>query len=261
MPEYLAPGVYVEEFDSPSRPIPGVCTSVDAVLAQRFIESVEHIAGIPGDWAGLNDSDPGITVIELCAWLADSLVHAESGPSHARRDAALHAFSPLLQPPCGSAHVPLVRPRFFAGRLLDVATLAAEQDYLREKLRRHNRLLHGSGIVTGLGVEVVPDGAGERVIVEPGYAIDACGDDIAVPERASLPLPTGATEAFVSLRRWDRPCNPVPGPNGPEATDFEEASIIAMSARVPTHAVALARLVHEQDAWSIDTGFTAPHTT
>ena len=44
------------------------------------------------------------------------------------------------------------RNRYFAGQLLDETDLTEEQLYFREKNRRHNRLLHGWGIVSGLGV-------------------------------------------------------------------------------------------------------------
>jgi len=44
------------------------------------------------------------------------------------------------------------RPRFYDGRLLTAADLEDEQDYFREKIRLHNRLSHGWGVVTGLKV-------------------------------------------------------------------------------------------------------------
>jgi len=49
----------------------------------------------------------------------------------------------------------LERPRFFTGKLLTTEDLALEQQYFREKLRRHNRSLHGFGIVSGLKVTTV----------------------------------------------------------------------------------------------------------
>ncbi|HLT26513.1 MAG TPA: hypothetical protein VK047_07430 [Zeimonas sp.] len=47
----------------------------------------------------------------------------------------------------------------------------------------------------------------------------------------------------------------MPGPNGPEATRIEEASILAVSMHVPTAAIALAHLVRESGAWTIDASF------
>ena len=39
------------------------------------------------------------------------------------------------------------------------AEFTAEQDYVRERLRRHNRALHGVGVVRGLELAVVGDSA------------------------------------------------------------------------------------------------------
>jgi hypothetical protein len=49
----------------------------------------------------------------------------------------------------------LVRLRYFYGQMLGAADFQAEQDYFREKLKLHNRCLHGYGVVCGL--EVVPE--------------------------------------------------------------------------------------------------------
>jgi len=259
MTEYLAPGVYVEEYDSASKPIPGVSASIDGAIARSLVESFEHIVALaPPGWDQFNRSDPGITLIELFAWLAEDLVYRAGGVSDARRDALRRVLARLSTPPCAPACDPLVRPRFFAGRLLDAATLEAEQDYQREKLRRHNRALHGFGIVSGLDVHIDANGATPRVTVAPGYAIDCCGEEIELCERVMLQLPLDADEAFVSLRRWERASDPVPGPNGPEATRIEEACIVAISPRVPGMALALARMVHQPGGWSIDANFAAP---
>jgi len=78
----------------------------------------------------------------------------------------------------------LLRPAFVAGERLAAADLQAEQSQRAQRLRRHNRALHGSGIVCGLGVL----GAGDpsrpwAVWICPGYAIGPYGDEIVVPER------------------------------------------------------------------------------
>jgi hypothetical protein len=259
MPEYLAPGVYVEEYDSAPRSIPGVSAAIDDATARQLVESVKRIVGLDErDWIGLDQSDPGIALIRLCAWLADSLVYRAGSVADQRRDAALRALAPLLSSGCSSPCAPLKRPRFFAGQLLDAATLAAEQDYQRERLRRHNRALHGVGIVSGLGVHVDASGDAPRVTIEPGCAIDPCGDQMVICERATVRLPADAHEAFVSLRRWERACDPVPGPNGPEPTRIEEVAIIAISAHVAPNSIALARVVCEPGGWAADANFARP---
>jgi hypothetical protein len=82
-----------------------------------------------------------------------------------------------------------VRPRYFQGQLLTEQDFTDEQNYFREKLRRHNRLLHGWGVVCGL--RATPASAGCAVIVSPGYALDPCGDEILLEGEALLTLPGG----------------------------------------------------------------------
>ena len=75
------------------------------------------------------------------------------------------------------------RVRFFQRQLLSAEDMIAEQEYFRQKLRRHNRFLHGWGVVCGLAVEPAPTAAQPwRVRVTGGYALGPYGDDIHVPD-------------------------------------------------------------------------------
>lgn len=89
---------------------------------------------------------------------------------------------PQTCPTCGSQEC-FVRPRYFCGQLLTDQDLDAAQRYVIEKNKLHNRYLVGTGVACGLAVRCDPcDGV---VTVEPGYAIDCCGNDIVVcdPQR------------------------------------------------------------------------------
>lgn len=89
--------------------------------------------------------------------------------------------------PCGNGS--FVRPRFFAGQLLTEEDLQALVNYTVEKQRLHNRYLHGAGVVCGLAVIPHPcEDQTRKVIVQPGYAIDCCGDDIVVPCEEELDI-------------------------------------------------------------------------
>jgi len=72
------------------------------------------------------------------------------------------------------------RPHFFAGQLLTEDDLDLLADYVVEKNRLHNRSFFGEGVVCGLMVTCDPCGGGQ-VTVQPGYALDCCGNDIVVP--------------------------------------------------------------------------------
>ena len=72
------------------------------------------------------------------------------------------------------------RPRFFAGQLLTEDDLGLLEDYVVGKNRLHNRHLFGDGVVCGLRVFCHDCDRG-KVTVEPGYALDCCGNDLVVP--------------------------------------------------------------------------------
>ena len=82
--------------------------------------------------------------------------------------------------PCGCSDGLLVQPHFFAGQLLTDDDLQALTNYVLAKQRLHNRFVVGSGVACGLAVTCHPCDHG-KVMVQPGYAIDCCGNDIYVP--------------------------------------------------------------------------------
>jgi hypothetical protein len=104
---------------------------------------------------------------------------------------------------------PRERVRFFPRQLISADDLNLEQRYHRERLREHNRFLHGWGVVCGLDVQAAP--TTERpwlVRVCPGYAIAPQGDPIHVRSQLDFDL------ASCFLRADDpcayaRPCPPV----------------------------------------------------
>jgi hypothetical protein len=86
----------------------------------------------------------------------------------------------------GSAACGTERTRFFAGQLITPDDLTQDQDYFRERMRRHNRLLHGWGIVCGAGVTTGAR-AGE-LLVGHGYVLGPYGDEIVIAEDVTIDL-------------------------------------------------------------------------
>ncbi|HTD52572.1 MAG TPA: hypothetical protein VK780_06075 [Thermoanaerobaculia bacterium] len=264
MPEYLFPGVYVEEMDSGVKQIPGVPTSIDRAslesLAADFRKAMQ--SSVP-QWTDPAQSDPGITLLEVFGFVAEGLVFRagdmpERGRAAARRAAAALA---VLAQTCEPGGDSLKRPLFFNGQLLDAATFAAEQDYHREKLRRLNRAVLGYGVVTGLAVHIEPgDSGGGRVVVEPGYAIDRRGEQVSLPCRATLAVPAHGESAFVTVRLWEQTCAASPTAGGPPGgmPSVEEACLIGVSPAVLPPAFALARLVRSDGRWQVDPLFVTP---
>ena len=108
------------------------------------------------------------------------------------------------------------RPCYYPGQLLTPAEMTLEQQYFRDKLRRHNRLLHGWGVVCGAAVCRVPDGQPAdrrnppgaapnpsspdqlttarakpwKVRVAPGYILGPYGDEILIDREPIIDLRT-----------------------------------------------------------------------
>lgn len=78
------------------------------------------------------------------------------------------------------------RTRFFPGLLLGSDDLTQEQNYFIEKHRRHNRMLHGWGIVCG--VRVRQGNQPCQVVVEPGYVLGPYGDEIMIDAETVVDL-------------------------------------------------------------------------
>ena len=88
------------------------------------------------------------------------------------------------------------RPRYFPGKLVTAGDFELEQRYHIEKRRLLNRMLHGPGVVSGLGVTA---GDGGTVTVEPGFALDPYGREILVCESRQLAIPDCAEPVSVCL--------------------------------------------------------------
>ena len=173
---------------------------------------------------------------------------------------------------------PPKRNNFFAGRLLTAKDFTAEQDYLLGRLRRHNRLLHSSGVVEGLQVSATSDTSAPRVTVGPGYALDPLGNEICVCVAAVLPLPPKGTSLHVVICHRECLTDPVPvssDPAGPDSTTkpsrIADTFELLLTAALPQRradpcgeaaggesGVPLARLLFTRKRWRVDRRFRAP---
>jgi hypothetical protein len=126
------------------------------------------------------------------------------------------------------------RPRYFIGQVIGVEDLEQEQLYLREKARRHNRHLHGWGIVHGLEVRAGKPGTGE-VTISPGYALDRRGEEIVVDTAVTVDLSGHAAgkTLYLAVRHDERPARPVSSPHGKEFSRIRETFAVEVSTSVP----------------------------
>lgn len=84
-----------------------------------------------------------------------------------------------------SRYYPYERNRYFYGKLLTVRDFESEQKYFNDKRRLLNRLVHGSGVVSGMQVVAVDD---KTISVEMGVALDYAGREIVIPSPVTLKL-------------------------------------------------------------------------
>ena len=84
----------------------------------------------------------------------------------------------------------LERTKFFAGQSLRASDLTELERVNRELRWLHNRSLHGWGI--GIGLGVTGSRADTRVSVEPGYAVDCLGREMALTSTATMKVPADA---------------------------------------------------------------------
>lgn len=73
------PGVYIEEVSFRAKPIDGVSTSTAGLIG-----ATHHEAAHTPEWTDFNGADPGITLMQVQAWIAESQVYRSRFAAHAQ---------------------------------------------------------------------------------------------------------------------------------------------------------------------------------
>ena len=233
------------------------------------------VARVAPEWSDSNAHDPGVTVLEALIYSitelqyrADALDETARALARAVAERASAVAEPTRSQANDECGPGLQRVNYAVGMVLGVDDFNTEQEYVRERLKQHNRLLHGTGIASGLAVTVGQDAAGSRIAIAPGLALDPSGNEIRVQQPVQVALPPAGSKLLVLLRYVERPCRSVPvvastcgdGPDG--STDRQPTRIVeAFSAALATvpaaDAVAIARLRQVRGRWQIDARFKA----
>ena len=95
--------------------------------------------------------------------------------------------------------------RYFHGMLLTDRDFREEQIYHNEKRKLHNRLLHGWGVVCGLGIKAACP-TSSKIIITPGMALDCCGNEIMVCEDFEVDLKTPTDPCADPASNCSDPC-------------------------------------------------------
>ena len=177
---------------------------------------------------------------------------------------------------------PLKRLSYFFGQVLTAESFQLEQNYFREKFKRHNRTLHGFGIVSGLKVSVH---SGE-IIVEPGVALDCEGNELVLANRLmrdAATIPSEPCAVYVSIRYVEELTDELPLTREPSATltdNVTEPSAIIEGVKIElthencnrahrhlrarwlacgkAHGFTIAKLKRTPQGWSVERGYRPP---
>jgi hypothetical protein len=166
----------------------------------------------------------------------------------------------------------LQRPRFFFGKLLTAEDFAQEQQYVLDKLKRHNRSLHGFGIVLGLKVTTKSG----KIAIDPGLALDCQGNEIVIGT-IQLISPSVAAEpgaAYVNIRYAEEQIGPVTIDREANASTIKESFEIHIEkdncnrghrhvrarwlACGVLHSLTIAKLKYSSQGWRVDRGYRPP---
>ncbi len=167
----------------------------------------------------------------------------------------------------------LKRPRFITGKLVTAEDLSLEQHYFLEKLKRHNRSLHGFGIVSGL--QVTTDSG--QIAVDAGMALDCQGNEVVVGMTQLLSSPASSDDwrtAYVNLRYAEDSREPVATQGVAQDSMIKESFEIVVDrenlnrshrhlrarwlACGELHGLTIAKLKHSSQGWRVDRGYRPP---
>jgi hypothetical protein len=153
------------------------------------------------------------------------------------------------------------RPRYFSGRLLTANDLSEEQQYHVAKHRRHLQTLHGTGIVSGLEVQVAPGTT--TIMVSPGLAVDEQGREVQLEESRPVVVPASTSSPVcLAVEYTERGVDPVPtmASGAEEFTRVEEGCRLVLATHPCITGVTIARLIRDQNTWRVDPAFVPLRT-
>jgi hypothetical protein len=222
----------------------------------------DQVAAYAPEWTNTQESEPTAELMELFAFLTESLLDRANAITERTRysaDRLAELARALANRSQDAASCGLERPHFFSGQALGVEDFRLEQEYFRLRLRRLNRELHGSGIVRGLEVSVQSDGsnAGWRVAVTPGFALTPQGEEIEVCAEQTIDLPKDGHVLYVTLLLAESPSHPEPtADGGTQFARIDERCAIRVEAAIVDNGATLARLLRDDQSWRLDSDFT-----
>jgi hypothetical protein len=225
----------------------------------------ENVRAVVPDWTEPAAADPGTTLLQVFQFLAEQLLFRDQPLSEqaTRSIARITTVLNTLRDAGDASFEGLTRVHYFFGQRLSADDLQTEQDYVRAKHRRHNQLLHGTGVVSGLQVTVGDASTHDApvVSVDAGYAIAPNGEDLFVGTCLTCRLSATTTTGFVTLEYAERLASPVPDVVDAGANQFsriQEGIRVAFAEQATGNVIALAKLERHHGEWRIASDFHPP---
>ena len=166
----------------------------EMLFSDMAAELIERLRGQTPAWENIHDP----SVQELIAQLKEHAAQMDRLKAELKDRLGIRQASQIIA-------TRLSRNHYFNGKLLTTRDLKDEQDYFLGKHRRHNRYLHGAGVVLGLEAATMEN----RVQIHPGYALDCAGNEIIIPESVELNLPE-MKDVYILLHHSERMAEPIP---------------------------------------------------
>jgi hypothetical protein len=235
----------------------------DKALQELASDFAARLRADAPDWTDRIEHDPGVTLLEVFAFLTEQLAfRSDQIPERGRR--VITRIVATLESLCSRSQQPidgLTRVNYFSGQVLTADDFQAEQDYFRAKHRRHNRMLLGAGIVTGLEVALEPSSSGEQPVVSvgAGYAIAPDGEELFLPASRMCRLHATISSGFVTLQYVERLSDPIAptGEDGYQASRIQEGALIGFAETLSANAIGLAKLARQNGTWHLVDDFRA----
>ena len=232
----------------------------DNLFSDMAAELIERLRGQTPEWENVHDP----AVQELIAQLEEQAALMDRLKAELKDRLGIRQASQTI----GTS---LSRNHYFYSKMLTARDLQDEQDYFLGKHKRHNRYLHGAGVVLGLEVTLVDN----RVQINPGYALDCEGNEIIISETVEL-NPPEMKEIYILLGHTEHKTEPTPtigdSPgNHIEYNRIEEGFEITFEPHDPgyrhkcsdaglipcgePHPISIAKLHMERGNWHVDSSF------
>jgi hypothetical protein len=178
VPTSTAPfaGVYLVDASAAAESIDAMASKCAPRIRRETLVELARLADLSPDWTDRNDGDPGVTLVQLLAWLAEMQLYRGLPQSRdalpAAKRLALAALA-LVAGERGEGGKASCAVALLSSRPLDEARWSAA----RECIDRHvaSGAALGGGIVEGLAVAA---GDGGQLAVAPGSSVDPQGGDV-----------------------------------------------------------------------------------